>query len=518
MSFLLKTVNKVNDTFRQAGSFNSDIGMFSGFTPLDILASNFEKAENLDVDLLNGGLFNNPYNQIGLSAVGKTTLWIQVISACIDNWNKYYGPVSECVFYNIENHTSPARWQAITGYDDTKMRDRIRFVSKSYSIVEIYNEIAVLAKVKLQHQKDLEIDTGVVSIDGGTVKTLPTTYVLVDSIAAVRTKTELEFDKDGNVKSTNTVAGTNNMDAMQIAKDNTMFINEVKKLCEDAKICVILINHLVEVPVLDRYNPPKPILPGMKFNQKLKGGGELVYQSFGVGMLSIKERLFNDKQKVYGDSVHGLIAFMDWLKNKNGPEGIRYPMVFDSATGYKPELTDFEILYSENQYGIKGSPMSYRLSILPEITFTRKTLLNKCHENPLLARAMGFTTRYLLIQKVLFNKTVPDSIDDLEDLPFETRVDLILRYSIDYPGYVNNGWVVDDEILAINEDLSFALGRTDRWNINLSQAELDLLRLTNGGLIFHNKTTDCFSEEVTIGKTQYTVPNADIDDWSSIKK
>ena len=136
------------------------------------------------------------------------------------------------------------------------MRERIRFVSKSYSIVEIYNEIAVLAKVKLQHKKDLEIDTGVVSIDGGTVKTLPTTYVLVDSIAAVRSKTESEFDKEGNVKSTETVAGTNNMDAMQIAKDNTMFINEVKKLCEDAKICVILINHLVEVPVLDRYNPP----------------------------------------------------------------------------------------------------------------------------------------------------------------------------------------------------------------------------------------------------------------------
>ena len=76
-------------------------------------------------------------------------------------------------------------------------------------------------------------------------------------------------DKDGNVKDTGTIAGSTNMDAMQSAKDNTMFINEVKKLCEDVKICVIMINHLVEIPVLDRYNPPKPILPSMKYNQKL---------------------------------------------------------------------------------------------------------------------------------------------------------------------------------------------------------------------------------------------------------
>ena len=51
-----------------------------------------------------------------------------------------------------------------------------------------------------------------------------------------------------------------------------------------------MVNHLVEIPVLDRYNPPKPQLPGMKYNQKVKGGTELLYQSFCVGQLSVKER------------------------------------------------------------------------------------------------------------------------------------------------------------------------------------------------------------------------------------
>ena len=40
MSFLLNTVNKVNDTFAKAGSFNSEFGMMTGMTPIDILSCN----------------------------------------------------------------------------------------------------------------------------------------------------------------------------------------------------------------------------------------------------------------------------------------------------------------------------------------------------------------------------------------------------------------------------------------------------------------------------------------------
>ena len=98
MSFLLSSMNKVNESFRKAGSFDSDLGTFSGFTPIDILSSNIEHVNMLDVDIINGGMFDNPYTEIGLSAVGKTTLWIQVIGGCIDNWRKWYGPVSDLLF------------------------------------------------------------------------------------------------------------------------------------------------------------------------------------------------------------------------------------------------------------------------------------------------------------------------------------------------------------------------------------------------------------------------------------
>lgn len=509
MSFLLKSINSVNETFRKAGSFNSDIGMFSGFTPLDILSSNFEHLDLNDIEVLNGGMFHNPYTEVGLSAVGKTTLWIQVISACMDNWYRYFGPVSECIFYNVENHTSPKRWKDVTGYTDEMMCERVRFVSKPYTIIEIYNELAILAKEKIKHKKELEIDTGYKSIDGGTIKILPTTYVLIDSIAAIRSKTELEYDKEGNVKSTDSVAGTSNMDAMQIAKDNTMFINEVKKLCEEAKICIVMINHLVEVPVLDRYNPPKPILPGMKFNQKLKGGNELVYQSFGVGMLSIRERMFNEKQKVYGEGVHGLVALMDWLKNKNGPEGVRYPMVFDSATGYKPELGDFEILYEEGQYGLQGSPMNYHLAILPEVSFTKKTLLEKCHQNPLLARALSFTTRYLLIQKVMLHKN-PEPMDALSLLPYDARVDLILQHSMDYPGYINHGWIVDDELIEYNRMISEQTHRPNTYNMNLTEDEVNFIIATDGEyMLDHEELGINNGKEMKIGDTEFICGN----DW-----
>lgn len=506
MSLLLKEINQVNEVFRKAGSFNSDIGMFSGFTALDVVASNIAYLPDTELEILNGGMFNNPYNEIGMSSVGKTTLWMQVISACMDNWYKWYGPVAECIFYNVENHTSPQRWMDVTGYSPEQMRERVRFVSKHYTIIEIYNEIKTLARQKISMKKELEIDTGVYSIDGGTVKVLPTTYVLIDSIAELRSRSESEFDKDGNIKDTGTIAGTTNMEAMQLAKDNTIFISEVKKLCEEAKICVVMINHLVEVPVLDRYNPPKPILPSMKYNQKLKGGNELIYQSFGVNMLSIRERLFNDKSKIYGNSVHGIIAIMEWLKNKNGLEGIKYPMVFDSATGYKPELSDFEMLYTEGSYGISGSPLNYHLDILPEITFTRKTLLDKCHENPLLARAMCFTARLMLICD-LIHKCERFDIKKLSSLDYDTRVSLIIKYSIEYPGYINHNWVVDSETLEKAREMDEILGNQLRFNLVTNVAELMMDAVFDQAMVMSDNQYTISGNTIKIDDMEYVLPD-----------
>lgn len=504
MSFLLNTVNKVNETFARAGSFNSEFGMMTGMTPIDILSCNFERSFLYDETILNGGLFNFPYTELGLSASGKTTLWLQLVGAAIDNWCKLYGPVSEMIFYNVEGHTTTKRIQDVTGWDQWQLQERCRIISKPWSIIEIYNDLAVLARNKIAHRKELEINTGIKNtVTGEIIHVLPTTYALIDSIAAVRSKTDLEFDKEGNIKSTDTIAGTSNMDAMQIAKDNTMFINEVKKLCEEAKICLVMVNHLVEIPVLDRYNPPKPQLPGMKYNQKVKGGTELLYQSFCVGQLSVKDRLFNEKTKIFGDSVHGIIAFMDWLKNKNGPEGVRYPMVFDSATGYKPELTDFEILYEEGQWGISGNPMGMYLDILPEIKFTRKTLMDLCHKDPILARALSFTTRLYLISKVLLHQLPPD-IKALGALDFETRIFLILHYSMDYPGYENHGWVVDTEYFNIHDMISDGFERVARYTNTLSEEDITLLTDFDEPYIDNKVEISMFnSEEIKVGETEY---------------
>ena len=516
MSFLLNKMNAVSEAFRKAGSFNSDIGTFSGFTAIDVLSSNREKMPDLDLMVLNGGLFNNPYNEIGMSAVGKTTLWIQVISACMDTWNAWYGDVTECIFYNIENHTSPKRWMDITGYSEDLMRHRVRFVSKQMTIVEIYNELAALAKQKLAMQKELEVDTGIYSLDGGTIKVLPTTYVLIDSIAAMRAKTELEFTKDGDVKDTGTVAQTSNMDAMQLAKDNTMFINEAKKLCEDAKICIVMINHLVETPVLDRYNPPKPILPSLKYNQKLKGGNELIYQSFGVNMLSIRDRMFNEKNKVFGPGIHGLIANMEWLKNKNGPEGVKYPMVFDSDTGYKPELSDFELLYSVGQYGISGSPMGYWLDILPEIKFTRKNLLDLCHFQPILARALCFTTRlFLICTHVLRIK--PYDLKELAEMDVVSRLDLILRYSMDYPGYIHHGWHITDESITEFKMMLANTYRKEMCNLGLGEEDFEFYAFTKGEYIMPDSHCSLNGETFSIGEFEYCIPDGFTKDDFKVK-
>ena len=218
--------------------------------------------------------------------------------------------------------------------------------------------------------------------------------------------------------------------------------------------------------------------------------------------------MFNEKQQLYGPDVHGLIAFMDWLKNKNGPEGVRYPMVFDGNTGYKPELTDFEILYTEGLYGIKGSPLSYHLAVLPEITFTRKTLLEKCHENPLLARALSFTTRLYLVSKIINRETPPD-ISDFEEADFESRVTIILNHSCDYPGYVNFGWTVPDEYQKIADNFNRMLSQREYPNIGFSKADVEMFKISNGELIDTRLVYSVNNDDVIIGETEYVLADND---------
>lgn len=523
MSLLLKAASNANEKFAKRSTFSSGIGIPTGFTALDIMSSNV--VTNIDgVRVLNGGLFNNAYNGVGVSGSGKTTLWIKMCAEAVDYWcNQCNDFVSELIFYNIEQHTSVDRIANITGWSPIELSEKLRFITKHMSIKEIFADISILAKQKEEHRSELEVGTGIFDILGNEIKTMPTTYVIIDSIAALRPERNFETDnslydrKTGDLIDDDGIAGSNNVDAMRMAKDNTIFINEVKKLCESVGICVVMINHIREKKSMSMFDRPKAIIPTMKPGQELKGGDELVYQSFGVYHLKLtgdtnkvydKFKEFNkDGARNYGD-VTGNIISLEMFKNKNGPEGREFRMFFDSKNGYQQDLSDFEILI-DSKYGISGSGF-YTLDILPEVRFTTKTLREECLKNPLLARAIQFTVKFKFCCEV-FDRVTPPELTPLRQLPYETRVYLIMKYTHDYSDYLRMEYKVNDSDREIFESIRAFVGNRYYENQYMDYSTLEPYIMKPecfGDFVFCDKpiVQSCAHKE-KIGDREYYFPS-----------
>ena len=83
--------------------------------------------------------------------------------------------------------------------------------------------------------------------------------------------------------------------------------------------------------------------------------------------------------------------------------------------------------------------MSMYLDILPEIKFTRKTLVSKCEELPLLSRAISFLAKYKMGNDlIIMNKFGELNLNEFAELPLYKRVSIILSTTIPYPIYSIN--------------------------------------------------------------------------------
>ena len=453
MSSLLLNTLKKNTNILSNGSLDS-IKTFSaptGFTVIDIIGGNYE-VNSAGVHVINGGLLNRAMSCVGESATGKTTIEVQKGASSVDWWNrKYpqYGGLSDFIIYNLENNLTIERVKALTKWTNIDCLNHLTLVNGSTSTKEIYDSIVNIAHIKEQNKDKYIVDTDLIDINGDPVKTYIFTYVLIDSIPSMKNMNSIddyEKDRDGNIKLGDEISG--NMDAMREAKENTEFIFKVKPLCEKYGIVLIMINHVVEQVKLSMFDVPTRYLPSLKPGKKLKGSKELVFQSFAISDITVAERL-NEKNPIYGDDIVGIIVNYITVKSKTSNEGISYRMVFDGATGYRPELSDFEYLFTtSNRYGIEGSPASMGMSILPEIRFTRRTLFEKCKEHPLLSRAIQFTAKMKMLFDIIDGRT-PIDMSRFIELPYEERVAIILNYTNPYPGYERAGYHISEDVMKV---------------------------------------------------------------------
>jgi len=430
---LLEMMRTNSSDYEELGkTFNNP----TGFTIVDILSGGSLELDTDFEPFFNCGLPNKFHQMVGPSSSGKTTFMIQLMASSATWWNNRYPEVqgSDFIIYDSEDNTTLTRFQELTNWDSTYLHNHLS-LRKTVDINDIFNQIRKFADYKKNNKNKYYVTTDVRDINGDFVKTWIPTFILIDSVAALKAKTDLESldrDKEGQLKEVEQISG--NMDAMHMAREITNFVTKIKPLLNQYGIVLFLINHIVQSPSINPYDIPKRLLLNLKPGERLLGGNESIYQSFAIGLIRSKEKL-DDKNPAYGNDLHGSINEFTYIKSKNHGEGIVFRMVFSPRYGFLPELSDFETLQSHN-YGLGGSPIGLFLKILPEIKFTRKTLFESCHKYPILARALQFTAKLLLIYKITLD-TDPIDIDSLASLPYEKRVTLIWSYTSRYPGYGN---------------------------------------------------------------------------------
>lgn len=427
------------DSLRNSGilNVNENSKVFStpvGFTSIDLLGATIEMDMN-GVEYLNRGVAPKFYMNTGESGLGKSTMQIQAKCYAVEWWNRKFPETepSDLIIFDSEDFTTSNRVMDLSHWSPDYMNRHLS-LRKDTDLTNIYNLILKIADMKAKNKSVYYVDTGMRDVNGKMLKTWVPTFIIIDSLAAIKAGAGLENvekDKSGELKE---MAISQNIDAMREAKDNTNFIMKVKPLCNEYGINISIINHITKDNQMSMFDVPKRYLITLKPGEKLRGGYELIYQAYGIDRLTLKERLTPDRNPVYGEGIDGAIVEYTYLKSKNHGEGLPYRMVMDKREGYKPELSDFEYLYTQN-YGFQGAGVGISLTILPEIKFSRKNLEEKCRAHPELARALQFTAKMHIVHTLLLDKKEGPSLDFLAEMDYDKRIAYIFSYTTRYPGY-----------------------------------------------------------------------------------
>ncbi len=411
---------------------NKVIGYKTGFTFFDIPTAHHDV--NVDGYIEpNGGLYPRINTTIGESGTGKTTMMIQISGAVCDKY-----PGAQLMMIDIEGNTTPQRIRDLNHWDINEYKRKCIYIppNDQIDINVIYNYVRKICHAKAKAGEAAMMDTPYRdAYTGKIIRIFIPTIVIVDSIPAINiSKSEEErVNVKGEFKEVDKISS--NMAAAHEAAANTYFLKKVKPDLAKYNVILININHLVKEMSLSMFDFPKKYHPNLKPGEKLKGGGEQIFQSFTI-FKGTPRKAINERNPVYGDEIRGSFVSMELIKNKANVSATEYAVVFDKATGMKPELSDFELLFNA-KFGTGGSPVATYLEILPEIKFSRKTLLKQCRKYPLLPRAIAFTAKYYLANKLITKYAFGElDLKRFALLPMDIRTNMILTMTNPYPGYV----------------------------------------------------------------------------------
>ena len=295
---------------------------------------------------------------VGKPGCGKSTFAYQYAYSIMKKYDE-----STMYIMDFENAFKDTRFRAITGCDAEYYKEHVTVKSTKIYTETVLKLVMQIAKFKtspeVEKQLLIENAEGIVDEDGKLTKILPPTFIIVDSLALMRTKDFQEAGKNNDEFNGLTSGGRN-------AIVNKELMARIIQPCQEANIIVIFINHV-------NTNMSMGVTPAVSTtrflsNTKSVSGGTAVQYSVNLFIeIEAKDKL--DKDDKYG--IKGFKANVNIIKSRNSSAGISTTMIFNQEEGFDEDLSMFELLYNNKK--ICGSGVGMYLPGLETKKFRMST-------------------------------------------------------------------------------------------------------------------------------------------------
>lgn len=295
------------------------------------------------------------------------------------------------------------RFQAVTGASEEWADEHVKFFDNDIYTETVMTSIIELSKMKLANADKISIpNPRYVDDPVHQPKTiLPPSFIIIDSVAMMRSKADLDEKNVAEDTMSANTAGARN------AKNNKDFLVRIVQPCLSANIIVILVNHLNARPSMNG-RPQAAETRFMPADETVSGGRAIQYVANLWINVTAGKKL--DPEADFG--VQGFIATLQIVKSRNAAGGNSANMVFSQAEGFDSDLSSF--LFLKNNNLILGGGRGFYIDGLPDVKFSQKEFKDKLATTPKLRKRFDELVDLELKKKIVASSKSAAAISEQE--------------------------------------------------------------------------------------------------------
>jgi len=303
--------------------------------------------------------------------------------------------------------------------------------------------------------------TPFVDKEGNPFKIMEPTFDSVDSL------TRFETEDVVNMLDSNELGESGaNTSYMKQGASKARFINDLPRLAGSTNNFFLMTAHIGKTIAMDPRAAPIKKLQYLKNGDTMKGvTDQFMFLTTACWQCANATPLINDGTKgpeyprntdddMKMDTDLSVVT-LTLLRNKKGRSGLSMQILVSQRDGVLPSLSEFHYIKTVDRFGLGGNMQNYYLELMPEVKLSRTVVRTKLDNDPLLRRAMNFTSEMLQMQ-MLWK---------------------------DYDAYVCTPKELYDDLIALGYDIPTLLRTRGYWTFDNDKQEVpfltthDLLRM-----------------------------------------